>query len=264
MLFLLEWNSRSSRGPRARSAGRRVTRRASGSASRSISAPTAISPMSRMGCRTVVSVGRTWRPVAMSSNPVTATSVGTRSLWRRSTPRPPIAISSLPKTMARGGVRRPARSSSTARAPPTSVNPPYASGVPGGVIPAWERALVKPTNRSFESGERRGPATKVRSRMPWVPTRCSVTARTPPRLSAPTKSSRCGARWVAISTTGTRWEISASSCAVRLPASTARPSTLPTSDRASWRPSRPRVDAIRIASSPEVAARSAPRMTWST
>ena len=52
--------------------------------------------------------GRTWCAAAMSSNPVTATSAGTRSRLARSAISAPIAISSLPHTMARGGGPRPA------------------------------------------------------------------------------------------------------------------------------------------------------------
>jgi hypothetical protein len=89
-------------------------------------------------------------------------------------------------------------------------------------------------------------------------------AREPPLLSAPTKSGPpCPSR-LASMTTGTLREIAMTSASDRLRASTTSPSTLPATDSANSRPEAVWVAAIRTALPAPVAARSAPRITWST
>ncbi len=104
------------------------------SARRDRTACTASAPSSCIGWRTVVSGGARWRVAAMSSKPVTATVPGTFTFACLRTASTPIAISSLPQTIASGSGAV-ASSSRTAWAPPDSVKLPMACGRGGAAMP---------------------------------------------------------------------------------------------------------------------------------
>ena len=92
-------------------------------------------PSSTIGCRTVVSGGSVYAAVSMSSNPITATSSGTRRPASRSVRRAACAIrSEAANTASSSGSA--ASSSRMAAVPDSRVKSPYAtsSGSPASVI----------------------------------------------------------------------------------------------------------------------------------
>ncbi len=129
--------------------------------------------MSSTGCRTVVSRGRLAIAARLSSNPMTATSSGTRRPWSRSTCTAPSAIRSLAaNTPSSAGTS--ASNCSIAASPPSWVKLPSTDGTNGR--PRRAIASRKPESRSAPAGVSAGPPMVTIEVQPRVTRRSAASA----------------------------------------------------------------------------------------